>query len=498
MAPSAPTPDHRPGPLFQGGVSQVSTPRTPPKVPRPEPAPIASSPAIAAVRGRLDAAPAGTAGDAARRAVVAEFWAAHPRTPLLESLEPSGTLGLSDTLGASGALDSSDTFSASGTLAGSETADERIVTFLWRDDAGEPAEAVLLFANRITDERNLDASLMQRVPGTDIWHLSYRMRDDWRASYSFHVRRSGEAWPWSPDDQLSVRQGLDRGQADPRNPLTCRNRPGALMSVVELPAAPPQPWLVRREGLAARGRVSKLLGPGRRPVWLYTPPRIPLPPITDPTAHPVLSRPVRTPEPPMPVIVLFDGEVWAGTQSIADTVDNLIADGLIRPCIVVMPAAGDRERRWADLDDDGAGGDWVVNELLPWVRSIAPASLQPSEVVVAGQSLGGYTALRCALEHPEAVGAVLSQSASLWQRELRARAPELVHRLHVYMEVGTQEWVLREPNRELAAAFVAAGADVHFTEYNGGHDYACWRGGIADGIRALIGPPARPADRGEL
>lgn len=449
----------------------MNTPRTPPKVRRPEPAPIAQSPALASLRERLDTA----SGVDRRETLLTEFWEAHPVTPLVEA------------------------------VAGS---DESIVTFLWRDRPDRPAEQVLLFVNRITDERDLDASLMERLPGTDLWHLSYRMRDDWRASYSFQLRCAGETWPWSESDQVSIRHALDRGLADPRNPLSCPNRAGTRMSVVELQSAPPQPWLAYRPDLPARGRVTRYTGPDQRTVWIYDPP---VPPPTgsprpgdagdtgagaaDPTAHPVLSRPRAALPTPIPVVVLFDGEVWAGQQGIATTLDNLIVSGAIRPCLVVMPDSGGRERRWADLDADGSDSTWVVDRLLPWLRSLAPVSLRPDDIVVAGQSLGGYAALRCALEHPDVVGAVLTQSASLWQRELYTPASGLVHRLHAYIEVGRQEWVLREPNRALADAFAAAGADVHYVEYNGGHDYACWRGGIADGLRALIGPPM-PRERG--
>jgi enterochelin esterase family protein len=97
-------------------------------------------------------------------------------------------------------------------------------------------------------------------------------------------------------------------------------------------------------------------------------------------------------------------------------------------------------------------------------------------------------ALRTALERPEAVGCALAQSPSLWQRELVMPEAGTSRLPKVYLEVGSQEWVLRDPARRLAAALQHAGAPIRFFEFNGGHDYACWRGGIADGLRALLPP----------
>lgn len=218
--------------------------------------------------------------------------------------------------------------------------------------------------------------------------------------------------------------------------------------------------------------MTERLGPDRRAVWVYEPPAS-----QSATAS------------PLPVVVLLDGEVWTGTQDIATTVDNLLADRAMRPCLIVMPASDPGADPGAALDA-AAGSEWIVHRLLPWVREHYPVSGEAADVIVAGQGLGGYTALRTGLEFPGAIGAVLSQSASLWQRRLPAPDPALIHRLHVYIEVGGQEWVLRGPNERLASEFTRFGADTHFVEYNGGHDYACWRGGIAEGLRTLLGPSA--------
>ncbi|WP_159501312.1 enterochelin esterase domain-containing protein [Microbacterium sp. 18062] len=405
----------------------------PPKIPRPERAPRTISPLVDRLwreLARHDELGA-RAEDTAR--VVAGFWSSLERTPVIESVRGAP--------------------------------DERIVTFLWRD---AEAEQVLLFVNRLTDERNLSDSLMRRVPGTDVWHLSYRMRADWRASYAFLVRAAGAPAPWTDGlDQVSVRAALDRGLVDPGNPIVSPNRAGVAQSVVALPDAPADAWLRPRD--VARGRVVERAGPDDRTVWVYEPPGVP--PL------------------PLPIVVALDGEAWAGGEGLPTTVDNLLADGRMRPALVVMPDSGGRQRRWREMGDGGAAVSWVADVLLPWVRSRYPASPDAADVVLAGQSLGALTALRLALTRPDAVGAALSQSASLWQDDLTAAmSGRDLTCVRAYVEVGAQEWVLREPNRAFAARLAGAGARVRFVEYNGGHDHACWRVGIAHGLQSLLPP----------
>ncbi|WP_194174300.1 enterochelin esterase domain-containing protein [Luteimicrobium xylanilyticum] len=412
--------------------------RTPPKLPRPAPAPVVRSGVVDALARRVAAA--GAAADPTRSArTVEDFWrTVAARTPLVEP-----------------AADDARSPTATG---------HRTVTFLWRDAA---AEQVLLFVNRLTDERDLDASLMERVPGTDVWHLSYRMEADWRASYAFVPRAPGERAPWlGADDQVAVRAALDQGVADPRNPRTTRNRSGVTQSVVELPAAPSQHWLERRAG-TPRGSVTPCEAPGGRRAWVYAP---------------ALAGA------PTPLLVVLDGDVWTGAQDLPTTLDNLTADGAVPPVHAVLLDAGDRERRWAELDERGGLDDYLAGPLLDWARATLPVTDRREDVVVVGQSLGALTALRALVRHPGRVGAALSQSASLWQESVLDDAARADLRgTRAYLEVGRQEWVLQPRHAPFAALLGGAGADVALVEFNGGHDYACWRGGVADGLRHLLG-----------
>ena len=91
---------------------------------------------------------------------------------------------------------------------------------------------------------------------------------------------------------------------------------------------------------------------------------------------------------------------------------------------------------------------------------------------------------------------MLSQSGSFWWRAwteheteaewLTRRIARAPHRpLRFFLKVGLQEWLQLPPARHLHDVLEAKGYDITFVEFNGGHDAACYRGGIADGLLAL-------------
>ena len=446
----------------------ASTRLTPPKLPRPQRAPLATSPTLAAMHQRLLERPQ------LASQLQAQLWQQVTSTPLLE---------------------------ADPTQEG-----KYLVTFLWRG----AAHSVLLFVNRLTDEKNLADSYMQRLPGTDTWYLTYRMDGDWRASYCFLPAPAAAQAPWLQGSQVRLRQALDGGLPDPHNPVTCTNRRGFVQSVVSLPLAPAWPlgeWPVFSDDAAGAGRFDGGgLGAGRgdadagrldvvadldtlgRQIWVYTPA--------------LIDRAQS-----WPVLLVLDGEVWLKRHHLHLALTQLMQAGLIAPAYIVFIDSGGTEQRWQELGDSESDfGGYLSGQLLNWLKAHYAISPKPADRVVIGQSLGALTVLRTLVAYPQLIGAGISQSASLWQdvlfnelNALDAMARPLAGS-RAWIEVGSQEWILAPLQPKAVCQLREAGMQVKDMVYNGGHDYACWRINLASalmhllpGPNALPGPGAYPA-----
>lgn len=405
-----------------------------------------------------------SADDEQRDSLAAEFWRDVERlgTPLIEEIEGEP--------------------------------DHRAVTFLWRGHRA--TRQVLLLANRLMDRKYLAGSLLEWAPGSDVWHLGLRLRADHRGSYRLAADISVDEPPADPEGMQHRLRGLSaHAAADPLNHRTVATRwDRAESSVFALPLAPAQPW-AQRLGTVPAGRVerhrvgSTVLGEDRD-VRLYLPTGV---------AHGGTVA-----QPPLPVVVLCDGDMWFGRMGLEHTLDVLIADGTLPPLAVVAPEAVDRHTRWRDLGGRDPFVAFLADELLPWAATRAPLTAEPGRTVVAGQSLGGTTALYAALTRPERFGAVLAQSPSLWWRPGAAQAepkplvdglPWLVERYAAarlapktfHVDVGLHEGAMVDHARTLTGTLRAGGHRVTHDEFNGGHDYACWHGALADGLVGLLG-----------
>ena len=419
---------------------------TPPKTPRPEPAPRVDSPLITAL--------------------IAEAVSPEELNARIVEVVSEGTPIVEPVLREDGTVDES----------------ERIATFLYHN---EQAEQVLMFINRLTDEKNLDRSLMSRIEGTGWWQLSMQMKTTWRASYNFLPALPGERPAWlGDDDQVRLRAALDAGEGDPLNPETVCNRIGRCMGVVQLEDAPVQEFLL------TQAEIDEL----PEPEWMQTP-----------DGHRYVLGRVGEPGPDSPLFVQFDGEMWF-SQGMEQTLNRAHEAGRIPAMHVFFLHSGGRENRWKELNGDNPIADYLVEIAFPHLEAVHGIKTAPQNIVINGQSLGGLSSLLAVLSRPEAFGGAIAQSSSLWQPQVMDRLDELeaageIDRLrHLYLEieVGEQEWILVPPHRELKARLEKLGLEnARCTTFNGGHDYACWRGAIVPALERIIDAHQRNVERSE-
>jgi len=359
------------------------------------------------------------------------------------------------------------------------------VTYVWRGD-GEVKRVDMMGGAPTGDDF---WKPLTRLLDTNIWYRTERLPNDARFTYTFVLNRVKPA----PGDKDAMRKFMAQWRRDPFNPRTSLYPPTS--AIVELPAAPPQPWINRLPG-APQGEVklqkikSEILKE-ERVIRVYTPPGY------DPKAK------------PYGLLIYFDGEVVPLVVPLPTILDNLIAKEKIPPMVTVM--VNSQTTRDRDLACSGPFADFLAKELVTWVRGNFNVNADPGQTVVSGFSLGGLAAAYCGLRHPEVFGNVLSQSGSFWyfdgwkqgadpfERDFFTDSGWLTRQfansrrlpLRFFMEVGMLEqgvpinMVLE--NRRLRDVLVAKGYPVIYSEYNGGHDLICWRGSLADGLIELVG-----------
>ncbi len=360
------------------------------------------------------------------------------------------------------------------------------VTFLWRPVPAVDHASVFAPALDFT----VDGTRMTPLEGTGIWYRSVRLPRTTRTEYGF----ASQLLPTFSDPPRAWAEFYRSLGPDPEAKERVRAGPALHLSVAELPDAPPQPWF-RREPHAKWRRETRRIRSRKlgttRTVRVYRPPMWG----TDPRRA--------------AVIVILDGEAYAGDPIWSPrTVANLAEAGRIPPALLVLVdnAPGARE---PELGANPVFADFLARELLPSVLRRHRIRADPATTVLVGSSLGGLAAAYAALRHSERFGCVLAQSGAFYApgppgagasrtlMELYAR--ERVRPLRFYLDAGTRE-VLVPPGfaasllagvRHLRDVLAAKGYPVAYREFEGGHDYACWRGTLADGLEILFG--TRPA-----
>lgn len=363
-----------------------------------------------------------------------------------------------------------------------------LVTFLWRAEANTDHVVVKI----AVDGTGQDEHAMLRLPETNLWYVTFRLRNDYRGAYKFLVTNV-------PDQKHVVERH------DPFNPKIFvepkdETRPDHTLddidSIVRLHHAPEPYWTAPRQGIT-RGTVeqhlfkSQILNNERR-IWLYNPPAS------------------GTATPPRGCLIILDGRFFNFAIRVPMIVDNLLAEGAIRPLVVAMvdnPGHTWEESmaiREKELSCHAPFARFLAEELLPWLRQTCAFTADPAQTILAGGSLGGLAAAYIAMAYPDRFGAVIAMSGSFWWRPddegewewlarqfaIRELAP-----LRFYMEVGLLEssptatgfpgQILA--NRHLRNILQAKGYEVIYEEQMHGHDSMPWPGVLGNGLLALSG-----------
>jgi enterochelin esterase family protein len=355
------------------------------------------------------------------------------------------------------------------------------VTFLWRSE--EPLSAVLLYSGLT----NWNRTRLTRPPNTDVWYHTFRVRRDARFTYSMAELRD-------PNEEVSWR-------LDPLNPAIIDWPEDE--SLVELPHARPQPWITPghgvRSGRLTEHRLSSAILQNERTIWVYTPAGY-----SNSGAE-------------YPIVVFFDGKTYLEYTPTPTILDNLIGEELIPPTIAVFVEHPTPEARIRELGCNSRFDDFLLTELLPWVRQRYRVTRDPTQTVAAGLSRGGLAAACLALRHPEVFGNVLSQSGAFWYKPPWERGQQEIWHFDIdsvgygwlmgqyaavpmqpicfYLDVGRfekdDEPPLWHANVHMRDVLVAKGYSVVFQEFSGGHSSINWRGTVSDGLIALLGQRRR-------
>ena len=238
-------------------------------------------------------------------------------------------------------------------------------------------------------------------------------------------------------------------------------------------------------------------------------------------------------EPPMghrwPALYLMHGvngtqRDWPIMGRVQRTVDTLIAEGRIKPLMIVMPWGG--ASWYVDNPDPGGAGmvaRAVTRDRPDFIERTQPVLACRAGRATGGLSMGGYGALLHAMDHPREYAAAFSLSGAIWapmpdDPEAAAKRPtRMFHgsfgdpleagrfnqwnifrrvpayladkdRTPFYFAVGDDDFAsLRNANKTLVAELAAGGVEAPFRSDPGRHEWGLWEKQLAPALEWLDG-----------
>jgi enterochelin esterase-like enzyme len=329
---------------------------------------------------------------------------------------------------------------------------DRTVTFLYKDAAATKVELVL---------GGLPQKLPMEKDATGVWTATTLPLAP--EIYGYHFEADGDF------------------RLDPANPHTSANLVD-VSNLIEVPGDTPQLWDptdvphgTLHHHIYATGTVLGLPQNQNR-YFVYTPPGY------DPKA-----------KKPYPVLYLLHG--WSDSDSgwtavgRADLIfDNLLAEGKIKPMIVVMPLGyGDMSflnsfNVWDEPTAIDRNTDLftkaLLTEVLPRVETEYHVSKDRNDRAIAGLSMGGLESLQIGLTHTDQFAWVGGFSSAIhnldYTQVLPSLDPKTANLRLLWIACGTEDSLIK-PNRRFIAFLKTKDMPVTQIETPGFHTWMVWR-----------------------
>jgi enterochelin esterase family protein len=267
---------------------------------------------------------------------------------------------------------------------------------------------------------------------------------------------------------------------DPLNPRQISNGVGGTNNLFSMPDYKPTE-LARKAPQIPHGTVKDFsisteyfISGNHRTIHLYQPP--------------VTER--------VPLVVVWDGHEYLHRVRLNYIVDNLIAQGRIRPIALAFVNNGGQKSRTIEYACNEAMLVFLMTEVIPLAKkelNLVDIDSNPGEFGVCGASMGGLMAVYIGSRLPQVFGNVLTQSGAFsWAGfdmvvfdllEYAEKRP-----LKIWMDVGMYDLPgLLVSNQRLRDLLIQNDYPLTYREYNAGHNYAAWRDEIWRGLEALYG-----------
>jgi enterochelin esterase family protein len=327
------------------------------------------------------------------------------------------------------------------------------VTFIWQGAAPAPH-----LVGDFTNWGEKPIPLIESEP--DLWTHTLTLPRDAYVEYAFVHR---------PD--------IEERLTDPFNRRTVWNGVNSVNHQFYMPDFVQSPLLVRGANVK-RGKVSehhiasgRWLASTHRRVQFYQPPV----------------------DEPVPLVVVWDGEDYIARAKLNIVVDNLIAQGRIRPIALACIDNGGQARMSEYFCND-ATVVYVLEHVLPTAfQHLNLVPPQDGAYGVMGASMGGLMSLYTALRFPNMFGHVISQAgAFIDDPRVECMVIDLmvenlpVKPLKIWQDIGVLDWLL-PGNRIMHERLVRKGYDVTYYESGGGHNYTIWSHIVGRALEAVFG-----------